>query len=192
MMKWLLLLLLVPFLVNGLGQASSRPALLAEDGLVVSLTDSDAQESIFHQMHLTLAFYYVQWCSHCERVAQTVAELAKYIANWRAVIKVVAINCTTYSETCRELLPRSSFPTILLYPPRSTSKFDSLSVEEHRSVGDLYNVLLSFVNKIDLGVLTPSFVNSKEEICNAFSKKDNRRIFAIIERKSSVHSAQVF
>lgn len=169
--------------------------LFAYDPNVKSLSDLNAKKSIYGQKENILAMYYVHYCGHCMKASEIVKELAKRkIHNWRPTLKLVAINCATYIETCKQMVVSYGFPQILMYPPNSKTESDAYAIHlEGRMTSDaMYTKMLEYFGKMKRGIASPILANSKEDICQSFTRGDKNGAYAIAEKTPSLDSAEVF
>lgn|SRR5699024_3258711 len=86
------------------------------------------------------------------------------------------------------------YPTAYFFEPKSDNLDDGIRVgdEALESSAAMYNAVLKLLNKAHYGLVLPSLVARKEEMCSAFPVHSGvQKLYAIIEETSSVTSAEV-
>ncbi|RVX67270.1 hypothetical protein B0A52_09307 [Exophiala mesophila] len=104
------------------------------NGVSIALTAETFQKFVTNSQDSWFIKFYVPWCSHCQHLAPTWAEMAKEM---QGKLNIGEVNCEENSRLCKEA-KINAYPTIYFFRGGERVEYEGL-----RGIGDL----LSFAEK---------------------------------------------
>jgi len=125
-----------------------------------------------------LVEFYANWCGDCAHFAPKYKRLAKYVSEWRSVVKLAAIDCHKdfiYEELCSKHFDVvQEFPTTKMFPARTLS---GVGIEIDHEFKSLLEAIIHQVEDAS-GIHRPSHFPTFKSLSDDFSAAGIEEMFA--------------